>query len=69
NVSTWWNLTFDMLKFAVDYKVAIRTLTGDQENGLRDLELSVSEWKVISELCDVLKVHVTVTVTVTRLRV
>ncbi|KAK0495273.1 hypothetical protein EDD18DRAFT_1075895, partial [Armillaria luteobubalina] len=29
---------------------------GDQKNGLRNLELSISEWKVIGKLCDILKV-------------
>ncbi|KAF8811030.1 hypothetical protein BYT27DRAFT_7008351, partial [Phlegmacium glaucopus] len=34
NVSTRWNSTYDMLKFAINYRKAIDRLTGDKNLGL-----------------------------------
>jgi hypothetical protein len=45
-----------MLSAALRYKEAVRRITGDVDNDLRDYELSKIEWQVLQELCDVLKV-------------
>jgi hypothetical protein len=45
-----------MLKFAVEYRAALDTITADRNMKLRDYELGREEWKVAEELCDVLKV-------------
>jgi hypothetical protein len=43
NVSTWWNSTFDMLAFAVEYRDAIDEVSGDRELKLRKFELTTDE--------------------------
>jgi len=58
DVSTRWNSTFDMLEFAVEYRVAIDALTGARDFGLRQYELVPAEWKIASELRHVLKVRI-----------
>ena len=61
DVMTWWNLTFDMLDFALQYQKAINSISGERELELRQFELSASEWKIAEQLRDILKVcsHVT----------
>ena len=56
DVATWWNSTFDMLDFAVQYRVAIDAMTAVQEFDLRKYELVPAEWDIAKELRDVLKV-------------
>ena len=65
NVRTRWNSTFAMLEFAVCYRKLLDLLSGERENGLRDFEMSEAEWKLASQLRDVLKVW-SCTVFVTR---
>jgi hypothetical protein len=48
-----------MLSAAIWYKEAVRRITGDVDNNLRDNELSKIEWQVLEELHDVLEVSVT----------
>ena len=48
-----------MLSAAIRYKEAVRRITGDVDNNLRDYELSKIEWQVLEELRDVLEVSVT----------
>ena len=55
DVSTHWNSTFDMLSVAIDYRAAIDKMT-DHDKGLRSLEMSGEEWKIATQLRDVLKV-------------
>ena len=57
DVSTRWNLTFDMLKFSIEYRRAIDAITAERTMKLRDYELGREEWKVAEELCEVLKVR------------
>ena len=56
DVSTRWNSTFDMLKFACLYHDAINKITDDRSMKLCDYELKDHEWKIVEELRDSLKV-------------
>lgn len=57
DVRTRWNLTYDMLKFALEYKVAIVKITGELEMNLRKFELTEEEWALAAQLADALKVR------------
>ena len=56
DVKTHWNSTYDMLKFALEYREAIDVLTTDRLNGLRMYELNDTEWIITQQLCDILAV-------------
>jgi hypothetical protein len=58
DISTRWNSTFDMLEFAIKYRPAIDAITAARDFGLRQCELVPAEWKIASELQDVLKVSI-----------
>ncbi|KAK0455163.1 uncharacterized protein EV420DRAFT_1273001 [Desarmillaria tabescens] len=45
-----------MLDAALAYKSAIKELTGDDNYGVSNYELTRTEWTVLENLCDVLKV-------------
>ena len=56
DVSTRWNSTYNMLKFACTYREAINKITDDRGMKLREYELKDDEWKIVEELRDSLKV-------------
>lgn len=56
DVATRWNATFDMLKFAIEYRDAIDKITGDLKMKLRQFELSDEEWTFAEQLAKLLKV-------------
>jgi len=58
NVSTRWNSTYDMVKFAVEYRAAIDTMTAACDLDLQRYELIPEEWKIAVELRNMLKVGV-----------
>jgi hypothetical protein len=57
DVSTRWNSTYDMLKFAYTYREAIDKITGERALKLREYELLESEWETVKQLRDSLKVR------------
>jgi hypothetical protein len=57
DVSTRWNSTYEMLKFAYSYREAIDKITGERAMKLRDYELLESEWETVKQLRDSLKVR------------
>jgi len=56
DVRTRWNSTFNMLSFALRYHAAIDDIAGNKTAGLCQYELSNEEWKIASQLSNVLKV-------------
>ncbi len=58
DVSTCWNLTFDMLEFTIQYCATINTITAARDFSLCQCELVRAEWKVAGELQEVLKVSI-----------
>jgi hypothetical protein len=62
DVTMRWNSTYDMLKFALEYRKAIDVLTADRLNGLRMYELNDTEWIIAQQLCDILAVSHSVTI-------
>jgi hypothetical protein len=58
DVSTRWNSTYEMLKFAYSYREAIDKITGERALKLRDYELLESEWETVKQLRDSLKVRI-----------
>ena len=54
DVATHWNLTFNMLIFALEYCEAIDKILVNRE--MRKYELSEEEWKLVQQLYNVLAV-------------
>jgi hypothetical protein len=56
DIKTRWNSTYDMLKFAVKYRVVVDAITGNKQLKLRQYELFDDDWLAIKDLIRVLKV-------------
>jgi len=62
DVSTWWNSTFNMLEFAIQYHMAIDAMTAVREFNLHKYELASIEWNthcrnkfiLTSDLCKII---------------
>ena len=57
DVMTHWNSMYDMLEFAIEYCEALKSITGNQRMKLRQYELMEENWKITTQLHDVLKVR------------
>lgn len=55
DVVTQWNSTFDMLAFALQYRVAIDNIAGNKTVGICKYKLSDEEWWITEQLHDMLK--------------
>ncbi|KIL56859.1 hypothetical protein M378DRAFT_88699, partial [Amanita muscaria Koide BX008] len=55
DVKTRWNLTYDMLEFALEYRLALDKITDERSSNLQDYEMDKKEWKIAAELRDILK--------------
>ena len=49
---------YNMLRFILDHRKAIDKFTEDKDNELRLYELSLEEWKIVKQLCNILEVCV-----------
>lgn len=56
DVTTRWNSTYDMLEFALAFREALDTITGEKEMKLRKYEMDEEEWEIARQLREVLKV-------------
>lgn len=56
DVATRWNSTYDMLKFSIEYKAPINSMTQRLELGLREYEMGHDEWRIAEQMRDVLEV-------------
>jgi hypothetical protein len=56
DVTTRWNSTYDMLDFALAYREALDSITGDKDMKLRKYEMDEEEWEIVHQLREVLKV-------------
>ena len=57
DVSTRWNSMYDMLKFALDYQIALDDIVGERDMKLWKYELKDAEWDIARQLQDILEVH------------
>ena len=57
DVSTRWNSTYDMLKFAFAYSEPINKITSERSMKIRQYELRDHEWEIVEQLRDCLKVR------------
>lgn len=56
DVTTRWNSTYDMLKFALEFRTALDTIAGERDMKLRKYELNDAEWVIARQLGDLLEV-------------
>ena len=56
DVTMRWNSSFDMLNFALEYRLAIDAIIDEKEMKLRQYKLLDKDWKIVRQLYDVLKV-------------
>ena len=56
DVLTCWNLTYDMLKFILDYCIVLDVITGKRDMKLWKYELKDTKWHIVGKLQDILEV-------------
>ena len=57
DVSTCWNSTYNMLKFAYAYRDAINQMTDNRGLNLKHCMVTEVKWELVKQLQDVLKVR------------
>lgn len=57
DIITWWNSTYDMMKFALEYQKPINTIITNKELKLRKYELDNNNWRIVEDLVLVLEVR------------
>jgi hypothetical protein len=57
DVATCWNYTYKMLNFAHAYYDMFNELTSNWDMKMRKYEIEDSEWEIVKQLADVLKVR------------
>ena len=67
DVMMHWNSTYDMLKFALAYRVVIDHITADKHLKLRRYKLDNDDWAIVKELVSVLGVCMLVSFHIHRL--
>jgi hypothetical protein len=55
-VATPWNYTYEMLNFAYTYRDAFNELTSNRDVKWRKYKIEDSEWEIVKQLADFLKV-------------
>ncbi|KAE9384589.1 hypothetical protein BT96DRAFT_841958 [Gymnopus androsaceus JB14] len=55
DVRPCWNLTFDMINMALQYKTALNSFINDSDHGLSHFALSSMEWAILENLRDILQ--------------
>ncbi|KIM61367.1 hypothetical protein SCLCIDRAFT_122107, partial [Scleroderma citrinum Foug A] len=55
DVATQWNLTLDLLEYALKHQEAVDLIMQRRELGLRTFELTDNEWGVLEQLHSILK--------------
>jgi len=56
DVATCWNYIYEMLNFVYIYRDAFNKLTSNRDLKMRKYEIEDSEWEIVKQLADVLKV-------------
>jgi hypothetical protein len=62
DVTTRWNSTYDMLEFALAFREPLDAITSEKEMKLRKFEMDNDEWEIASQLCEVLKVSLSLAI-------
>lgn len=57
DVAMWWNYTYEMLNFAYTYRDAYNELCANRDMKMRKYEVEDSEWEIVKQLADILKVN------------
>ncbi|KAL4264910.1 Vacuolar processing and transposase activity regulator [Pleurotus pulmonarius] len=56
DVATRWNSMFDMLDFALEYRIVVQKMMEEHEEVLGMYEMANSDWKIAEQLRDVLRI-------------
>ncbi len=57
DVATRWNYTYEMLNFAYTYRNAYNELCANRDMKMRKYEVEDSEWEIVKQLANILKVN------------